>query len=194
MGFLERLFGGRFTLPPPDETNLSSSAILKELRPGAQNPGQRHALKTFAETLLARAPEQEGARLVQRILRKYAMGDSTCTALTEGLLDDARGQKLEYLALLSVDWRGYDEFEYSAPYLVEAAGLPQTYVYRHTGTSSMPQVLEHFDQWLAGLGKRFVHLDSEDDRYTGFIVAVDQVAAMIELARASDIRVSLDSF
>ncbi len=32
MGILDKLFGGRFTMPPPEETNLSASAIMKELR------------------------------------------------------------------------------------------------------------------------------------------------------------------
>lgn len=41
MGILDRLFGGRFTMPPPEETNLSASAILKEMRPERSDPGQK---------------------------------------------------------------------------------------------------------------------------------------------------------
>lgn len=41
MGFLDRLFGGRFTMPPPEETNLSASAIMKEMRPERSDPAQK---------------------------------------------------------------------------------------------------------------------------------------------------------
>ncbi|WP_259696908.1 hypothetical protein [Pseudomonas brassicacearum] len=41
MGILDRLFGGRFTMPPPEETNLSASAIMKELRTERSDPGQK---------------------------------------------------------------------------------------------------------------------------------------------------------
>ena len=45
MGLFGRLFGGRFTQPPPDEPRLSDTAIMRELYPfGAQ-------LKTFAQAL-----------------------------------------------------------------------------------------------------------------------------------------------
>lgn len=32
MGFFARLFGGRFTMPPPDETDASHAAIMREMR------------------------------------------------------------------------------------------------------------------------------------------------------------------
>jgi len=31
VGFLDRLFGGRFTQPPPDEPQLSDAAIMQKL-------------------------------------------------------------------------------------------------------------------------------------------------------------------
>lgn len=31
MGILDRLLGGRFTLPPPEETNASHAAIMREV-------------------------------------------------------------------------------------------------------------------------------------------------------------------
>jgi hypothetical protein len=194
MGILDRLFGGRFTMPPPDETNLSAAAIMKELRPGSRDPQQEQAFKAFAQTLLACAPEKERTRLTRRIMRKYAIAESACTALSDGLLEDARGQKLEYLVLLSVDWRGYDEFEYLAPYLVKAAGQEEPYTYVHDGTSSMPEVLTNFDIWLTRFGKRFLHLDTGNDSYDGFIVDSQRVEEMTELATQAGIKVSLDSF
>lgn len=47
MGILDRLFGGRFTMPPPEETNLSASAIMKELRPERSDPTQKKALEAL---------------------------------------------------------------------------------------------------------------------------------------------------
>lgn len=53
MGLFDRLFGGRFTQPPPDEPLLSDAAIMRELHPfGVQ-------LKTFTQALLARLPESQ---------------------------------------------------------------------------------------------------------------------------------------
>lgn len=46
--------------------------------------------------------------------------------------------------------------------------------------SSMAEVLDRFDQWLARFGKRYVHLDSGDDDFQGFIIDAEQVAATIE--------------
>jgi hypothetical protein len=74
MGILDRLFGGRFTMPPPEETNLSASAIMKELRPGPPDSTRKKALEAFTQALLAVVPEKEGARLVRRVMRRYAMG------------------------------------------------------------------------------------------------------------------------
>ncbi|MGC6370061.1 DUF6630 family protein [Pseudomonas sp. K2I15] len=193
MGIWDRLFGGRFTMPPPEETNASHAAIMREMR-SDESPEQRHALKSLTQTLLAHAPEHESARLVRRVLRKFAMEQHAATALSEGLLDDTRGQKLDYLALLAVDWRGYDGFEYLAPYLASASGVQEPYVYVHDGTSTMPEVLGRFDQWLARFGKRYVHLDSGDDDFQGFIIDAEQVEAIIELARVAGINASLDSF
>lgn len=194
MGIFDRLFGGRFTMPPPDETNLSTTAIMKELRPGSQDPKQGQALKALAQALLAFAPENESTRLIRRIMRKYALGEGACTALSDGLLDDARGQKLEYLVLLSVDWKGYDGFEYLAPYLTKAIGLKEPYGYVHNGTSSMSEVLNDFDRWLTRFGKRYLHLDSGGENYDGFIVDSGRVEEIIELAQRAGINVSLDSF
>lgn len=66
-----------------------------------------------------RTPEKERARLVRRVMRYYGMGEEPASALTEGLLDQEKGQPLEHLALLAVDWKGHDGFEYLAPYLVK---------------------------------------------------------------------------
>lgn len=194
MGFLDRLFGGRFTMPPPEETNLSASKIMKELRPEGHDPARKKALEAFANELVALVPQKEGARLVRRVMRRYTIGDDAPTALTEGLLNDVRGQKLEALVLLSVDWKGYDVFEYQAPFLVSASGLKEPYVYVHEGASSMPEVLGNLDQWLARLGKRYLHLDSGGDNYDGFIVDADRVPGIIELAGRAGIKVSLENF
>lgn len=194
MGFWDRLFGGRFTLPPPEETNLSASAIMKELRPGASDPAQKAALQAFAQTLVARMPEKEGARLVRRVMRKYAMGEDACSALTDGLLDDSKGQKLEHLALMSLDWRGFNTFEYLAPYLVRASGVQEAYVYTPNGTSPMPEVLDQFDQWLARSGKRYLHLDTGGDSYEGFIVDAERVEDTLELAGRAGLDVGLECF
>ncbi|MEC4239704.1 DUF6630 family protein [Pseudomonas sp. DSV-1] len=194
MGFLDRLFGGGFTMPPPEETNLSASIIMKELRPEGRDPARKKALEAFANELVALVPQKEGARLVRRVMRRYAMGDDAPGALTEGLLNDVKGQKLEALVLLSVDWKGYDVFEYQAPFLVSASGLKEPYVYVHEGASSMPEVLGNLDQWLARLGKRYLHLDSGGDNYDGFIVDADRVPGIIELAGRAGIKVSLENF
>jgi hypothetical protein len=193
MGIWDRLFGGRFTMPPPEETNASHAAIMREMRP-PEFPQQKQALKTLTQTLLARAPEAESARLVRRVLRQYSVGQDAATALSLGLLEDTRGQKLDYLTLLAVDWRGYDSFEYLAPYLASASGVQEPYVYVHDGRSSMAEVLGRFDQWLARFGKRYVHLDSGDDDFQGFIIDAEQVDATIELARVAGINASLESF
>ena len=194
MGILDRLFGGRFTMPPPEETNLSASAIMKELRPERNDPTQKKALEAFAQALVATTAEKEGARLVRRVMRRYAMGDDPCSALTEGFLNDSRGQKLENLVLLSLDWKGYDVFEYQAPFLVSASGLKAPYAYVREDASSMPQVLDNFDQWLAQFGKRFLHLDSGGENYDGFIVDADRLEDVIELAGRAGIHVRLESF
>ncbi|WP_434557594.1 DUF6630 family protein [Pseudomonas sp. Z4-20] len=194
MGILDRLFGGRFTMPPPEETNLSASAIMKELRPERSDPGQKKALEAFAQALVAFIPEKEGARLVRRVMRRYAMGDDAPSALTEGFLNDSKGQKLEHLVLLSLDWKGYDVFEYQAPYLVSASGLKEPYAYVREGASSMPEVLHYFDQWLARFGKRYLHLDSGGENYEGVIIDADRLGAITELAGRAGIQVSLESF
>lgn len=194
MGFLDRLFGGRFTMPPPEETNLSASAIMKELRPVRLDPAQKKALESFAQALMAVVPEKEGARLVRRVMRRYSMGDDPASALTEGLLNDSRGQKFEHLVLLSVDWKGYDVFEYQVPYLVSATGLKEPYVYARNDFSSMPELLNDFDQWLSRSGKRYLHLDSGGDNYDGFIVNADRLEEITELAGRAGIKVSLENF
>ena len=188
MGILDRLFGGRFTLPPPEETTLSDAAIMRELHP------YRAELKAFTQALLARIPDAERARLVRRVLRIYGSGQEPATALVEGLLDADRGQKLEHLALLGVDWRGFDGFEYLVPYLVSASGVKETYPYRYEGTLPMSETLANFDRWLMALDKRYLHLDAGGDEYVGFIADTDQVEAMIELARQAGVAVRLESF
>ena len=190
MGILDRLFGGRFTMPPPEETNLSASAIMKEMRPERLDPAQKKALEAFTRALVDVVPKKEGARLVRRVMRRYAMGDDPATALTEGFLNDSKGQKPENLVLLSLDWKGYDVFEYQVPLLVSASGLKEPYVFVREEASSMPEVLNHFDQWLARFGKRYLHLDSGGDNYDGFIVDADRLEETIELAGRAGIKVS----
>lgn len=194
MGILDRLFGGRFTMPPPEETNLSASAIMKEMRPERLDPAQKKALEAFTRALVDVVPEKEGARLVRRVMRRYAMGDDPATALTEGFLNDSKGQKPENLVLLSLDWKGYDVFEYQVPLLVSASGLKEPYVFVREEASSMPEVLNHFDQWLARFSKRYLHLDSGGDNYDGFIVDADRLEETIELAGRAGIKVSPENF
>ena len=194
MGFLDRLFGERFSMPPPEETNLSASAIMKELQPVRLDPAQKKALESFAQTLVVLVPEKEGARLVRRVMRRYSMGDEPSSALTEGLLNDSKGQKLEHLVLLSVDWKGYDVFEYQVPYLVSANGLKETYGLACKAHSSMPEVLNDFDQWLSRSGKRYLHLDSGGENYDGFIVDADRLEEIIDLAGRAGLNVSLEHF
>ncbi len=43
MGLFDRLFGGRFTAAPPDETDISDAGILRELHP-RPSPDQRKAM------------------------------------------------------------------------------------------------------------------------------------------------------
>lgn len=57
MGILDRLFGGRFTLTPPEETTVSDAAIMRELHP------YRAELKAFTQAILARMPEDERNRI-----------------------------------------------------------------------------------------------------------------------------------
>jgi hypothetical protein len=194
MGILDRLFGGRFTMPPPEETNLSASAIMKELRPVRSDPAEKKALEAFAQALVAAIPEKEGGRLVRRIMRRYAMGDDAASALTEGFLNDPKGQKLESLVLLSLDLKDYDVFEYQAPYLVSSSGLKEPYAYVRDGESSMPEVLDNFDRWLARYGKRYLHVDSGGENYDGVIVDTRRLGEITELAGRAGIKVGLESF
>ena len=82
MGIWDRLFGGRFTMPPPETTDLSDSECFKALRP--ELPEQRRALKSLLELLLVRLPGEERGRLERRIFRKLNEGDCPETALYEG--------------------------------------------------------------------------------------------------------------
>ncbi|WP_256663790.1 hypothetical protein [Pseudomonas sp. 9Ag] len=179
-------------MPPPDETDLSDSACFKALRPDL--PHQRRALKALTEAILARTPETERGRLVRRVIRKLDGGECASTALYEGLVDDKRGQKLEELALISVDWRGFDSFEYLAPYLVRASGIDTPFAYSHEGHGPMPDVLKALDAWLEPHDRRFVHLHPGSDSYVGFITLKARVPEILELAHAAAIEVRLESF
>lgn len=192
MGIFDRLFGGRYTLPPPDEPTLSDAAIRRELRAGGME--HKQALKELLDCLLERIPEEEGARLHRRIMRKYAVDGDSEAAISEGLLDDARGQKLEHMVLLSVDMRGFDCFEYLAPYLARGSGVKEPYHYRHDGVSHMSEVLGSFDRWLVPFGKRFLHIDSGGDSYEGVIVDSEQVQRIVDLAQLAGLKVSLQAF
>ncbi len=192
MGLFDRLFGGRFTLPPPDEPPMSDTAILRELSP--VSPEQKKAMKAFTQALLARMSEAERTRLTRRVMRRFATGDGANTALVEGLLDDARGQKLDSLVLLSVDWRGFDGFAYLAPCLVKACGIEQPYEYQHDDQSSMPQVLEQFDRWLQPFGRRYVHLDSGGDSYDGIIVESGRLQELTALGQDAGVVMGLATY
>ncbi|MGN2432944.1 DUF6630 family protein [Pseudomonas syringae] len=188
MRILDRLFGGRFHQPPPDESPLSDAAIMRELHPF------RAELKAFTECLLVRMPEKERARLVRRVMRFYGMGEEPVTALTEGLLDQEKGQSLEHLALLAVDWKGHDGFEYLAPCLVKASGIQEPFVHRRDHTLTLEQHLGNFDLWLTVFGKRYLHLNTGGDEYVGFIVQSDDVERMIAIARQAGIEARLEAF
>ena len=188
MGLFSRLFGDRFTQPPPDEPRLSDAAIMRELYPfGAQ-------LKTFTKALLARLPDKERARLVRRVSRYYNLGEDPATALVSGLLDAEKGQLLNNLVLMAVDVHGFDDFKYLAPKLVEASGIDQVYAYTLEETPSLMQVLIDFDQWLTGFGKRFLHVDTGGADYVGCIIEQDCVENLIALAKQAGIDARLDPF
>lgn len=192
MGILDRLFGGRFVLPPPDETTLSDAAIRRELR--ADTSEQKQALKELLYILLGAVPADESARLHRRIMRKYALNNDPYLAISEGLLSGNRGQKQEYLVLLCCDWKGFDVFEYQAPLLVEASGVNEPYSYRHDGTSTMPEVLEAFDRWLRPFGKRYLHIDSGSDSYEGVVIDIGKSERISELAQLACLKIGFQAF
>ena len=188
MGLFSRLFGDRFTQPPPDEPRLSDAAIMRELYPfGAQ-------LRTFTQALLARQPEKERARLVRRVSRYYNLGEDPVTALVSGLLDAEKGQLLNNMVLMAVDVDGFDDFKYLAPKLVEASGIYQIYAYTLEETPALMQVLIDFDQWLTGFGQRFLHVDTGGADYVGCIIEQDCVENLIALAKQAGIEARLDPF
>lgn len=193
MGLFDRLFGGRFTAPPPDETEVSDTEILRELHPRPSSE-QRQAMKVLLGHLLARMPEDECQRLSRRVERLFTAQDGAYKALSEGLLGRARGQKLQYLAMLSVDWRGFDGFEYLAPIAVKASAIAEAYTYQHAEDLPMTEVLKRFDAWLAEHGRRYLQVDSGGDSYEGFIVDADKVQEISRLAENVGLRVSLESF
>ncbi|MBX8556761.1 hypothetical protein K5D43_20010 [Pseudomonas cichorii] len=188
MGFLDRLFGGRFTQPPPDEPPLSEAAIMRELHPF------RAELKAFTQSLLTRLPEKEQERLVRRVMRFYGQGEEPSSALTEGLLDPDKGQSIEHLILLPIDWKGFDGFEHLAPYLTNACGIQEPYPYELREGMTVVQVLAEFDEWLTRFGKRYLHLNTGGDEYVGFIVDIDRVDIMIAMASDAGIQARLEAF
>lgn len=192
MGIWDRLFGGRFTMPPPETTELSDRECFKALRP--ELPEQRRALKSLLELLLIRMLGEERERLERRILRKLKEGDCTETALYEGLIDDRRGQKLEQLTLMVCDFRGFDSFEYLAPILARASGISAPFAYTHDGSQAMPEVLAEFDVWLQKHGMRYLHMNTGGDEYAGFVVEAQYVKQAVERAKEADIRLSLEGF
>lgn len=150
-------------------------------------------MATLLSTLFAHMPASESDRLARRIKRLFTDINGATEALSSGLLDDALGQKPEYLTLLSVDWRGFDGFEYLAPLAVKASGLEEAYEYRHKGQLEMVQVLAELDEWLAFRGRRYLHLESGSDTYEGVIVMSAQAPDIIRIARDAGIRFSLTS-
>jgi len=165
---------------------------MKELCP--VSPEQKLALKELMGLLHAHIPEQERLRLIRRVLRIFNQDGSACAAISQGLGDEARGQKSTNMILLGVDWRGFDIFECQAPLIVKALGLSTSYHYQHAGKLSMPEVLAQFDEWLRGMGKRYLHHDSESDRYEGLIVDADKVDEAIVLAERAGSRMRLECF
>nr|WP_031306587.1 hypothetical protein [Pseudomonas chengduensis] len=193
MGLFDRLFGGRFTAPPPDETDVSDDEILRELKPRPSS-AQRKAMKALLEVLLARTPDDERQRLIRRVDRRFDRQDGAEDALSVGLLDSARGQKPDHWMLLRFDWRGFDGFEYLAPIAVKASGILEAFSYSHAGKLSMPEVLSEFDAWLALHGRRYVHIDSGGDEYQGAIVPAEEVEEVIRLASVAGLSCSLECF
>ncbi|EGH45728.1 MULTISPECIES: DUF6630 family protein [Pseudomonas] len=186
MGCLDRLLGGRFTQLSPDEPPLSDAAIMRELHPF------RGELKAFTQNLLARLPEKEQARLVRRVIHFYGHGEEPSSALTGGLLDPDKGQALEQLVLLAINWNGFDGFEYLAPCLTNACGIRE--LYRQCEWLTVVQVLAEFDEWLTRFGKRYVHLITGGDEYVGFIMDTDGLDIMIAMAKKAGIEARLEAF
>ncbi|KFE52392.1 DUF6630 family protein [Pseudomonas syringae] len=187
MGFLDRLFGGHFTQPPPDDPPLSDAAIMRELHPF------RAELKAFTQSLLARLIEKEQARLVRRVMRFYGQGEEPSSAMKEGLLDRDKGKSLEHIVLLAIDWNEFDGFEYLAPCLTKACGIRGLYPYKQREGLTVVQVLAEFDEWLSRFGKRYVHLNACGDEYRGFIEDADRVDIMIAMAKDASIEAGLEA-
>ncbi|WP_409272799.1 hypothetical protein [Pseudomonas sp. KCJK9111] len=154
----------------------------------------RAELKAFAQALLAHLPENESARLVSRVSRYYSQGEDPATALATGLLVAEKGKPLDHPVFMAVDVRGFDDFEYLAPKLVEASGIERPYTYTQEGTPTMAQVLVDFDQWLIGAGKRFLHVDMGGSDYVGCIVNQECVDSLIALAKVAGTDAQLDPF
>ena len=72
--------------------------------------------------------------------------------------------------------------------------MKEPYAYVREDASSMPEVLDKFDQWLARFGKRYLHLDCTGDNYEGVIVDTERLEEVIELAGRAGIKASLESF
>ena len=127
-------------------------------------------------------------------MRFYGQGDEPCSALTEGLLDPDKGQQLEHLVLLVIDWKGFDGVEYLAPHLTQACGIQEVYPYEQREGMTVVQVLAEFDDWLARFGKRYLHLNTGSDEYVGFIVHADRLGIMIAMATKAGIEARLEAF
>lgn len=128
------------------------------------------------------------------ILHHYNLGEDPATALANGLLDAEKGQSLDHLVLMAVDARGFDDFEYLAPKLIEASGIDRFYAYSPEGRPALMQVLIDLDQWLTGFGKRFLHVDTGGADYVGCIVEQGCVEDLIALAKQAGIDARLDPF
>ncbi|WP_346773623.1 DUF6630 family protein [Pseudomonas viridiflava] len=167
---------------------MSDAAIMRELHPF------RAQLKAFTQSLLARLPEKEQARLVRRVMRFYGQGEEPSSALKEGVLDPDKGQSLEHVVLLAIDWKGFDGFEFLAPYLTKACGIQEPYPYEQREGMTVVQVLAEFDEWLTRFGKRHLHLNTGGDEYVSFIVDADRVDIMIAMAKDAGIEARLEAF
>lgn len=116
-------------------------------------------------------------------MRFYDQGEETSSALTEGFLDPDKGQLLQLLVLLAIDWKGFDGYEYLVPHLTKAYGIPELYPYEQREGISVVQVLAEFDELLARFTKRYLHLNTGGDEYVGFIMDADRLDIMIAMAK-----------
>lgn len=131
MGILDRLFGGRFTLPPPEETTVSDAAIMRELHP------YRSELKAFAQAILARMPENERTRLVRRVQQTHHGAGTGNT-----LLDPLGIEKITGLGPQARAWSQGSKIVENGDDFVLA---PQHFSHQRTAEAAHGTIEHHFD-------------------------------------------------